>query len=522
LICILPFLGDSTLVDCGYAAVVLKKPLDYYGVKGGAAYFMTHMLTALQHRGQQSAGLASWFPDRRNRLKVQKGVGLVESVFELRDSESFNSLMQRYEGTRAIGHVRWETSGAGKSLEDKIDEAQPFHRRHGRGWKRFAFAFNGTMANGDELTEFLTGDMDYTLDTEVDTELIMHALALGLSEEGQINKHQKPTMINVFGRVTGKLDGGYSLAYINGDGDIAVIRDPYGFMPSCYAETDDIFAAASESVALTKLGIPISDIQRHVPGTLLTYEDDFEQHTFGEVQYERPCFFQYNYLAHRDSLLDGTYVQEYRLELGRELARVIREQGIDTKDFVVSPVPETSEPIAEELARSLGLQHVHLLRKNSPGIRIYINDDGSRERLMGLKYNTLPVDIERKDLLLVDDSIVRGETSTALVKLVRDRYQPRSVHLVSATPPLVNTCHYGADIGVFGTHTVLVANRYPENLEQQLASHIGADSVIFMTQEGVRNVLSSFGISSSCMACVDGDYPTKAGQRLHAERVSSG
>mgnify|MGYP001590120865 CR=1 FL=1 len=514
------------MADCGYAAVVLKKPLEHYastyGAVGGAPYFMSLMLSALQHRGQQSAGFMSYNPEKEvKRLDGHKDVGLVNEVFSTGNNREFRKLLDDYAGTRAIGHVRWETSGSSKTMKEKRDEAQPFHRHHGRAWKRFGIVWNGTLANYSDLKDYLVNDVGYTLDTRVDTEIFMHMVARGLAEESD-RVGGKPKFLDVAKNFSKRLDGGYCVAILDAQGMLAVVRDPFGIMPSCYGENEDFFAAASESVALTKIGMTPSSICVHHAGELLLYDEQSARERFAPDETGRPCFFQLQYLASPDSLLDGVHVEAYRKELGREAAREIREKGLDVNGFVVMPIPQTSFPIAETLAQSLGLQYVPALKKDSD-MRVYIGSKDQRSLLMDLKFNRSPINISGMDIMLVDDSIVRGETGGRLVHLVRTYFQPRRIYFVSATPPLRNSCCYGADIGVFGTHTELVANQHPVgNLEQMLAKQWEIDRVIYITEEGVKNVQKSFGIANSCMACVNADYPTDYGKKLLEERLKHG
>lgn len=509
--------------DCGYASVILKKPIEYYtqhyGAKGGATYFMSLMLSSLQHRGQQSAGFVSYHPDReRRKLDGHKGVGLVKEVFGTSNGV-FDHLMENYSGTRAIGHVRWGTSGGSKNLKESEDEAQPFYRRHGRTWKRFAFAWNGTVANYREVQKFLVDDVGYALDTHVDTELLMHLLAISLAQQSDLVQGKKPVLADVMKQVSSRVDGGYCLTFLNGDGDLAVLRDPRGFMPSCYGENEDFFAAASESVALTRLSLKTEHIRSHSPGELLLYDQSFHVARFAEEPEHTPCFFQLQYLAHRDSVLDGVHVEQYRRELGRELARLLREQSIDTRGFLVVPIPETSLPIAESLAQSLGTQSLELLRKID-AVRAYITPQDHRSLTLNLKYGRVPAHIRGRDIILVDDSIVRGDTAGALIHHLREYYEPGKVCFVSATPPLRYSCYYGADIGVFGTRKELVAAHHPDGtLEEKLAERWGVEKVVYMTPEGVRRVQESFGMKSRCMACVDGHYPTPQGRNLLEEAL---
>src|SRR5215471_9309531 len=216
---------------------------------------MPRMLLDLQNRGQLAAGFTTYNPRRDKLLETYKQIGTVIEAFRLNHQAKYESLMREYAGRAAIGHVRYATCGA-----NDRSYAQPFERFHGCKWKWFAFAFNGQLANFAELRDELLTQTDYHLVRNTDTEIIMHYLSHELSQAG----NERPDLFEVFGRLSEKFDGAYTLTFLNAMGDMVVLRDPTGFRPLCYAQEGSMFAAASESVALFNLGF--TDVRSLQPG----------------------------------------------------------------------------------------------------------------------------------------------------------------------------------------------------------------------------------------------------------------
>ena len=249
--------------ECGVAAVYhaagrsVSSLAPIPGDVNSVARLVPRMLLDMQNRGQLAAGMASFRPDRKALIKTHKEVGTVAEAFRLNHREEFDAIMGEVDGPIAIGHVRYATCGG----NDRCD-AQPFERDHGRKAKWFAFAFNGQLANYEELKDELLAKGDYHLKRNTDTEIIMHSLAYELQAEDQ-----EPDWVGVFGRISERFDGAYNIVLITAHGELVVVRDPLGFRPLCIAEHGPLFGAASESVPLANLGF--RNIRSLEPGTLV-------------------------------------------------------------------------------------------------------------------------------------------------------------------------------------------------------------------------------------------------------------
>ncbi|HEX3870524.1 MAG TPA: class II glutamine amidotransferase, partial [Pirellulales bacterium] len=291
---------------------------------------MPRMLLDIQNRGQLSAGMTTFDPRRRNLLETFKDLGTVTEVFRLSHRDKAESLMRRNAGRAAIGHVRYATCGA----EDR-NYAQPYERQHLQKHKWFSFAFNGQLANYQELRQELLTCGNNHLARENDTEIILHALAHELS-----TADTHPSLVEIWRNVSRKFDGAYSLVMMNALGEMLLARDPLGIKPLCYAHEGNLFAAASESVALLNLGFAAETIKSLPPGQAITVsEAGVEMHRFAASPSSAHCFFEWIYFANVASTMDGRSVYLTRTALGEELAR-LETVSIDENTIVV-PVPDT-------------------------------------------------------------------------------------------------------------------------------------------------------------------------------------
>ena len=328
--------------------------------------YLIRQAMALQHRGQESAGIAVYNPEGRSPIVPYKDVGLVSKVFEVSDSIRSMAIIEKCVGVAGIGHVRYSTSGS-KSYDDSRNKAQPFERRHGRLFKRFAIAFNGNLANYPELSSELMKEHNYWLDTDVDTEVIMHYLALGLREDEDIvGRIVKPDMFGIAKRIMRRFDGAFNILTLFGDGDLMAFRDSNGFHPLVFGENEEGYAFASESTALEKLGIrQFKDVN---PG------EAYLVNRFG-VQKKQVldsgksfCQFEYVYFMKGDSRSDGVYIHEARENLGRRLAISEPFKSKLNENWVVVPAPWTAIPAAEAYSEYLGLKLRFAIEK-SDGLR---------------------------------------------------------------------------------------------------------------------------------------------------------
>jgi amidophosphoribosyltransferase len=504
---------DDLHHECGIAAI--------YHLPGQAASrlaplagpeqvsrLMPRMLLDLQNRGQLAAGFSTYDPRREKLLETYKQIGTVIEAFRLNHQAKYESIMQEYAGRAAIGHVRYATCGA----TDK-SYAQPFERHHGCKWKWFAFAFNGQLANFAELRDRLLTQTDYHLTRNIDTEVIMHYLSHELSQAGD----ERPDLVEVFGNLSRKFDGAYNLVFLNGMGDMVVLRDPSGFRPLCYAKDGPLFAAASESVALLNLGF--QDVRSLEPGGMIVIQDGVPRHErFAPRQTPAHCFFEWIYFANVASTLDDRNVYLTRAALGKELARQERLMGkvpLDG-DAIVVPVPDTGKAAADAMAFELGLPSVEGLIRNRYIGRTFIEGQNRAERVQ-LKYTPLREVMAGKRVLLIEDTIVRSTTMNTLLSDLRQRGGAREIHVRVACPPIVAPCFYGIDMS---TVRELFAPRFlkgsrPTEAEQAtMAAELGADSLAYLPLEAVARCIG-LDAHHLCRGCLTGKYPTATGERLY-------
>ena len=465
--------------NCGICGVSLNKE---------AELVLYRMLVQMQHRGQLSAGITTHRPHEDHLLETHKDIGLVNTVFRAEHAAKFSAVMQKLSAKRGIGHVRYATSGG-----DNPDYAQPFEHFHGKKHRWFSMCFNGNIANYPSLLKELE-KQNYHLVRKTDTEIILLLLARSLKD----NKN----LVESFGKISGQLDGAYSISLINADGTIAAVRDPLGFKPLCYAEKDGEMAFASESVALENNGF--QNIKDLAPGEMLVKEkDSFTVARYAEKGKKAHCFFEWVYFAHPASKIEGRLVYEARYALGKELAR--RETETLGKDAVVVAVPDSSTPAGYGFAEELCLPIREGLIRNRYVGRTFIQ---SRDRAQRVKEKFMLVrDIFKdKKVFLVEDSIVRGTTLKNLIAYIRANGSPKEIHVRVSCPPIMHPCFYGIDMS---TRKELIAAR---KKEKEIAEEIGADSVRYQDIDGM---VKSIGLPKNdlCMACLNGEYPTEAGKK---------
>ncbi len=375
------------------------------------------MLLDIQNRGQLSAGITTFNPDRNQLIDTYKEVGGVSEVFRMSHRGKYESLMKEYAGRAAIGHVRYATCGA-----DDRSYAQPFERHHLQKHKWFSFGFNGQLANYVELRDELLADNDNHLARDNDTEIIMHQISRELSGD------QQPALIDVFRNIARRFDGAYNLVFLNALGEMVVARDPLGIRPLSYAKEGPLFAAASESVALLNLGFAAESIKSLLPGQAVIITDGrLEMHTFARSPRKAHCFFEWIYFANVASTMDGRSVYLSRKRLGEEMAR--QETLTIDADTIVVPVPDTSKAAADAMAYKLNVPSLEGLIRNRYSGRTFIEGGGNRKEKAETKYTPLREVLEGKRVLLVEDSIVRSTTMKVLVKRIRELGRAREIHV---------------------------------------------------------------------------------------------
>jgi amidophosphoribosyltransferase len=484
--------------ECGVAAV--------YCLDGApeAARYLPDILTHLQNRGQLSAGMTTYREGRDQLIDTHKDIGGVREVFRLGHAAEGEALMQRYDGSAAIGHVRYATCGP-----DDPSYAQPFERHHGRKWKWFSFCFNGNLANYAQLKERLTQKSDYHITRDTDTEILNHYLSY------ELRGARRPSLQRVFHNLSHTFDGAFNICYLDALGQMAVVRDPLGIRPLCYAYNEKLFVAASESLALSNLGF--DSVKSLAPGTMAVVSP-------GKVRiarYEKSprkahCFFEWIYFANAGSVLDDRSVYLARANLGRELAALETE---DTTDAVVVPVPDTAKPAADAMAFALGIPSVEGLLRNRYVGRTFI-ETTDRAAKARQKYSPLREVLEGRKVFLVEDSVVRCTTLHALIDQLRTRGGAKEIHIRVASPPILAPCFYGIDmssVGELWAREFIKEPRWgplPRKVRNRLAKEVGADSFFYLPIEAIPRCLD-LDEKDLCMACLTAKYPTPHGNRMY-------
>ncbi len=446
-------------------------------------------LSMLQHRGQDAAGIATCFADR---FYLHKGNGLITDVFD-------GASMARLLGDMGIGHVRYPTAGCAS-----VAEAQPFYVNSPHG---IVFAHNGNLTNVSEIIGSLFKTDLRHLNTTSDSEVMLNVFAHGLARRGMVNPHPFDVFAAVE-EVHRRCKGGYAvIAMIAGVGMVA-FRDLHGIRPLVFGtraagEATD-YMLASESVALQVAGFELDhDL---APGEVIFIDTAGELHTHISLQArgKAPCLFEYVYLARPDSVLDGASVYQARINMGTKLAAKIRREWEHVPIDVVVPIPSTSRVAAQEMANCLRLPYRDALVRNRYVGRTFIMPgQAQRKQSIRRKLNPIPGAFRGKNVLLVDDSIVRGTTIREIVAMVREQ-GARCVYVASAAPPVRFPNVYGIDMPA---RSELVANG---KTVRELAADIGADELIFQDLQDLRDAVTeaSPGLTSFDCSVFDGEYVT--------------
>jgi amidophosphoribosyltransferase len=498
--------------ECGIAAIYHlpgePHPLCPEGGPDEVSRLLPRMLLDIQNRGQLAAGMTSYNPNREQLLDTHKEVGTVGEVFRLSHRGKAESLMREYSGRAAIGHVRYATCGS----EDR-NYAQPFERHHLEKRKWFAFGFNGQLANFQELRDKLLSEADNHLARENDTEIIMHEISRELSGD------RRPRLVDVMRSVSQRFDGAYSIVFLNAQGDLLVARDPLGIKPLCYAKEGNLFAAASESVALLNLGFQPENIHSLAPGHAITIANGkFAIEQFASSERRAHCYFEWIYFANVASTLDERSVYLSRTRLGEELARLELAEGrvpLD-EDTIVVPVPDTSKAAADAMAHKLRVPSREGLIRNRYAGRTFI-EGGNRMKKAETKYTPLREVLQGKRVFLVEDSIVRSTTMRVLLHRIRSQGGAKEIHVRVACPPIVAPCFYGIDMS---TVDELFAPKFlrggplTEEIQAEMAQALGADSLRYLSVESIARAID-LPTSDLCQACITGRYPTPHGQKLY-------
>jgi amidophosphoribosyltransferase len=464
----------------------------FIGIVGPAeaSAFMAEALLVLQHRGQDAAGMTTFDGDQ---FHTHRGAGLVREIFT-------PATLAALKGPMAIGHTRYPTVGSGTA-----DDAQPLYTNSPYG---IAMAHNGNVTNFPELKDELCEKDDRRLQTNCDVEAILNVFAsalLGQRRSTGWPRKAYNAMRQVFQRVRGSYSG---VAIVGGKGLVA-FRDPYGIKPAVLGSREDgkttWWCVASESAALTVLGFErVRDLDA---GEVVILDPtgaiESEVVVPASQVHHRPCVFEFIYFARPDSVMDDISVYKARLRLGTVLAAHVKERGI--RPDVVVPVPDSARPAALECARELGVLYREGLLKNRYVGRTFIMaGQSNRAKNVLAKLTPLPMELEGKKVLLVDDSVVRGTTTRAVVDMVRQA-GATEVYVGVASPKIKHPCVYGIDMQ---TRDEFIARR--EKTDAGIARSLGADAIVYIPVEELVEAVRgpTTRVTSFCRACMDGDYPT--------------
>ncbi|NVK21607.1 MAG: amidophosphoribosyltransferase [Kangiellaceae bacterium] len=440
---------------CGIVGIVGKTPVNQS---------IYDALTVLQHRGQDAAGIVT---SDNGRLYLRKDNGLVRDVFHTRH-------MRRLTGNTGIGHVRYPTAGSSTSAE-----AQPLYVNSPYG---ITLAHNGNLTNSDQLKKELYESDRRHLNTNSDSEVLLNVLAHELQIKDK-NRLSADDIFDAVGQVFRRCKGAYAaVALISGHG-LLCFRDPFGIRPAVYGkrETDNgtEYMVASESVALDSLGFElIGDIGA---GEAVFVSEDGQLHHKKCIEGNvlAPCIFEHVYLARPDSLIDNVSVYKARLRMGEKLGEKILREWPEHDIDVVIPIPDTSTTSAVELANKLNVKMRHGFIKNRYIGRTFIMPGQQmRKKSVRQKLNAIDLEFKDKNVLLVDDSIVRGTTSEQIIQMAREA-GARKVYFASAAPPVRFPNVYGIDMPAASE---LVAHG---RTEEEIGQVIGADKMIYLDIQGM-------------------------------------
>ncbi|MBK7135487.1 MAG: amidophosphoribosyltransferase [Rhodocyclales bacterium] len=467
---------------CGILGVVATTPVNQLLYDG---------LQVLQHRGQDAAGIAT---AEAGVFHMHKGPGLVRDVFRTRN-------MRSLEGNWGIAHCRYPTAGSAHNSA----ESQPFYVNSPFG---LMLAHNGNLTNAEELKrEMFLQDLRH-INTNSDSEVLLNVLAHELQAAATKYQLDAETIFKAVAGVHRRVRGAYAVvAMIAGYGLLA-FRDPYGIRPLIVGRNvtpaGNEYLVASESVALDTLGFQIMRDVAPGEAVLIDIQGNFHSKQCAEHTLRAPCIFEFVYLARPDSLIDGISVYESRVKMGEHLADKIRHTLPHIEIDSVIPIPDSSRPSAMELATRLNLPYREGFVKNRYIGRTFIMPgQAQRRKSVRQKLNTIAQEFRGKNVLLVDDSIVRGTTSKEIVQMARDA-GARKVYFASAAPPVRFANVYGIDMP--SRHELIASDRNDE----EICREIGADGLIYQDLESLKAAVHSLNPSITVFetSCFDGCYVT--------------
>ena len=442
-----------------------------YDMDGGdVAPSVYYGLFALQHRGQESCGIAVTDTYGERKVHSKKGLGLVNEVF---DEESLQTL----KGNLGVGHVRYSTAGG-----SKVENAMPLVINYVKG--TLAIAHNGNLTNAIELRR----ELEYTgaiFQTTIDSEVIAYHIA-----RERLNVSTAEEAVK---RAMGKIKGAYALV-VSSPRKMIGARDPFGLKPLCIGKRENTYFLASESCAVAAVGAEfIRDVE---PGEIVTITKDGIQSDLSmaiEPESQARCIFEYIYFARTDSTIDKVNVYHSRIIAGKALAQ---SYPVDA-DLVVG-VPDSGLVAAKGYSEQSGIPYGMAFHKNSYVGRTFIKPKQSqRESSVKIKLNVIAEVVKDKRIVMVDDSIVRGTTCANIIKMLK-RAGAKEVHVRISSPPFLYPCYFGTDVP---SKEQLIAHSHTT---EEIRELIGADSLGYMEIDKLKNMVGSLGY---CDACFTGNYP---------------
>lgn len=464
---------DNVKEECGVFGVYSNKPEKL-------AYMTCIGLSGLQHRGEESCGIAV---NTDGVISYHKEPGLVSEVFT---NEVLDNLP---EGNMSIGHVRYSTTGSAKR-----ENAQPIVIRHKKG--NLAVVHNGNITNAIELKQELE-DNGAIFTTTSDTEVICHIIV----RERVKAKSTEEAIANTM-KV---LKGSYSLIIMSPQKLIAC-RDPQGFRPLCMGKLGDDIVFASESCALDICGAEfIRDVK---PGEIVVVKDGkVKSIDYDSKEKKGMCVFEYIYFARPDSILEGMSVHEFREKAGRFLAT---QMPVDA--YIVAAVPDSGIDAALGYSKESKIPYDLVFTKSKYIGRTFIqNTQNKRKKLVALKLNPLKNSIKGKRIVLIDDSIVRGNTLIGIIKTLR-KAGAKEIHLRIAAPAFIDICYFGTDID---SKENLIANG---RTVEEIREIIGADTLEYLSIDNLKEITKGCNIDDFCMGCFTGKYPIEVPKEIKKDR----
>jgi len=464
---------------CGIVGVISRSPVNQ---------LIYDALLLLQHRGQDAAGIVTM---QGHKCFMHKARGMVRDVFRTRN-------MRALPGTIGLGQVRYPTAGNAYNEE----EAQPFYVNAPFG---LVLVHNGNLTNAHALKDELAEVDRRHINTESDSEVLLNVLAHELDRAARGRPVTPEEIFQAVRATQARIKGSYAVICLVAGHGLLAFRDPYGIRPLCYGRNaDGDTMVASESVALEGNG---HKLERDVaPGEALFIDMEGRLHTqqCNEHPQLYPCMFEFVYLARPDSVLDGISVYQARLAMGETLAQRLISTMPPNEIDVVIPIPESSRPSAMQLAQKIGKPYREGFVKNRYVGRTFIMPgQGARKKSVRQKLNAIGLEFKGRNVLLVDDSIVRGTTSKEIVQMAREA-GANKVYLASAAPPVRFPNVYGIDMP---TKEELIAHG---RTIEEVREYIGADALIYQDVDAMKRVVAALrpGLAGFEASCFDGRYIT--------------